>query len=81
MPEHRQDCTYMILKDIDLIQSQLQQHKATHGKFTIEVAKQELLLTETHINSQTYSDPQGWVMMMIAFITFKSSLVPLFEGL
>ena len=23
----------------------------------------------------------GWVMMMIAFITFKSSLVPLFEGL
>ena len=49
MPEHRQDCTYMILKDIDLIQSQLQQHKATHGKFTIEVAKQELLLNETHV--------------------------------
>jgi len=50
MPEHRQDCTYMILKDINLIQSQLQQHKATHGKFTIEVAKQELLLTTTHVN-------------------------------
>jgi len=40
MLEHRQDYTYMILKDINLIQSQLQQHKATHGKFTIEVAKQ-----------------------------------------
>jgi len=39
----------MILKEINLIQSQLQQHKATHGKFTIEVAKQELLLTETHV--------------------------------
>jgi len=48
MPEHRQDCTCMILKEINLIQSQLQQHKATHGKFIIEVAKQELLLTETH---------------------------------
>jgi len=23
----------------------------------------------------------NWIMMMIAFITFKSSLVPLFEGL
>ena len=41
MPEHRRDCTYMILKDINLIQSQLQQHQAIHGKFTIEVAKQE----------------------------------------
>jgi len=40
----------MILKDINLIQSQLQQHKVTHGKFTIEVAKQELLLTTTHVN-------------------------------
>jgi len=49
MPEHRQDCTYMILKEIDLMQSQLQQHKVTHGNFTIEVAKQELLLTETHV--------------------------------
>jgi len=49
MPEHRQDCTYMILKEFDPIQSQLQLHKATHGKFTIEVAKQELLLTETHV--------------------------------
>jgi len=39
----------MILKEINLIQSQLQQHKDTHGKFTIEVAKQELLLTETHV--------------------------------
>jgi len=39
----------MILKDINLIQSQLQQHQATHGKFTIEVAKQELLLTEKHV--------------------------------
>jgi len=49
MPEHEQTCAYMILKEINLIQSQLQQHKATHGKFTVEVAKQELLLTETHV--------------------------------
>jgi len=39
----------MILNDIDLIKNQLQQHQATHGKFTIEVAKQALLLTETHV--------------------------------
>jgi hypothetical protein len=49
MPEHRQDCTYMTLKEINLIQSQLQQHKATYGKFTIEVAKLQLLSTETHV--------------------------------
>jgi len=49
MPEHRQDCTYMTLKEINLIQSQLQQHKANHGKFTIEVARLELLSTETHV--------------------------------
>jgi len=49
MPEHRQDCTYMTLKEINLIQSQLQQHNATHGKFTIEVARLELLSTETHV--------------------------------
>jgi len=39
----------MILKEINLIQSQLQQHKANHGKFTIEVARLELLSTETHV--------------------------------
>jgi len=39
----------MILKEINLIQSQLKQYKDTHGKFTIEVAKQELLLTETQV--------------------------------
>jgi len=49
MPEHRQECTYMTLKEINLIQSQLNQHKANHGKFTIEVARLELLSTETHI--------------------------------
>jgi len=49
MPDHRQKCTYMILKEINLIQSQLKQHKDTHGKFTIEIAKQELLLTEKHV--------------------------------
>ena len=49
MTEHRQKCTHMTLKDINLIQSQLQQHQATHGQFTIEVAKQELLLNETHV--------------------------------
>ena len=37
----------MILKEI--IQSQLKQHHDTHGKFTVEVAKQELLLTEMHV--------------------------------
>jgi len=49
MPDHRQKCTHMILKEINLIQSQLKQHNDTHGKFTIEVAKQELLLIETHV--------------------------------
>ena len=38
---------HMILKEI--IQSQLKQHNDTHGKFTVQVAKQELLLTETHV--------------------------------
>jgi len=38
---------HMILKEI--IQSQLKQHHDTHGKFTVEVAKQELLLTEMHV--------------------------------
>jgi len=38
------------------------------------------------INSSVYYDvresiPTHMYMMMIAFITFKSSLVPLFEGL
>jgi len=32
-----------------VIQSQLKQHNDTQGKFTIEVAKQELLLIETHV--------------------------------
>jgi len=49
MPEHRQECTYMILKEINLIQNQRHQHNANHGKFTIEVARLELLLTETHV--------------------------------
>jgi len=49
MPEHRQVCTHMTLTEINLIQSQLQQHKANHGKFTIEVARLELLSTETHV--------------------------------
>jgi len=39
----------MTLKEINLIQSQLQQHKANHGQFTIEVARLELLSTETHV--------------------------------
>jgi len=39
----------MTHKEINLIQSQLQQHKANHGKFTIEVARLELLSTETHV--------------------------------
>jgi len=48
MPDHRQKCTHMTLKDAHLIQSQLDQHKANHGQFTIEVARLELVLTETH---------------------------------
>ena len=47
LPAHRQECTYMMLKEIHLIHNQLHQHKATHGKFTIEVARLELLSTET----------------------------------
>jgi len=39
----------MTLKEINLIQSQLNQHKANHGKFTIQVARLELLSTETHV--------------------------------
>jgi len=49
MPVHRQICTHMILKEINLSQSQLKQHQETHGMFTVEVAKLELLLTEMHI--------------------------------
>ena len=39
----------MTLKEINLIRSQLYQHKANHGNFTIEVARLELLSTETHV--------------------------------
>jgi len=49
MPDHRQKCTHMTFKDTYLIQSQLDQHEANHGKFTIEVARLELVLTETHV--------------------------------
>ena len=49
MPEHRQVCAHMTLKEINLIQSQLQQHKANHGKITIEVARLELLSMETQV--------------------------------
>jgi len=38
----------MTLKETNLIHSQLNQHKANHGKFTMEVVRLELLLTETH---------------------------------
>jgi len=37
----------MILKEITLIQRQLQKHKANHGQFTIEVVRLELVHTET----------------------------------
>ena len=36
-------------QEINLIQRQLQKHKANHGQFTIEVARLELLSTETHV--------------------------------
>jgi len=49
MPDHRQKCTHMILKDAHLSQNQSDQHKANHGQFTIEVARLELVLTETHV--------------------------------
>jgi len=49
IPDHRQKCTHMILKDVHLIQHQLDQHKANHGQFTIAVARLELVLTETHV--------------------------------
>jgi len=39
----------MILKEINIIQRQLQKHKANHGQFTIEVARLELSSTETHV--------------------------------
>ena len=39
----------MIFKDVRLTQHQLDQHKANHGQFTIEVARLELVLTETHV--------------------------------
>jgi len=59
MPDHRQKCTHMTLKDVHLIHNQLDQHKANHGQFTIEVTRLELVLTERHMSSwQTYSDLQ-----------------------
>jgi len=39
----------MTLKEIILIQRQLQKHKANHGQFTIEVARLELSSTETNV--------------------------------
>jgi len=39
----------MTLKEINLIQRQLQKHKASHWQFTIKVARLELLSTETHV--------------------------------
>ena len=49
MPDHRRECTHMILKDVQRIQHQLDKHRTNHGQFTIEVARQELVLTETHV--------------------------------
>ena len=49
MYDHRPKCTHMTLKDIYLIQSQLDQHEASHGKFTTEVTRLELVLIETHV--------------------------------
>ena len=39
----------MILKEITLIQRQIQKHKANHGQFTMEVARLELVHTETNV--------------------------------
>jgi len=48
---------------------------------TIRVQQQEQTIQECNNTSATTRTSNTWVMMMIAFITFKSSLVPLFEGL
>jgi len=49
LPVHRKVCTDMIHKEITLIRRQIQEHKADHGQFTMEVARLELILTETHV--------------------------------
>ena len=49
LPVHRIVCTDMIPKEITLIQRQIQKHKANHGQFTMEVARLELVHTETHV--------------------------------
>ena len=43
LPSHRKVCTDMILKEITLIQRQLQMHEANHRQFTIEVARLKLV--------------------------------------
>jgi len=58
LPDHRKVCTDMILKEITLIQRQLQKHKANYGQFTIEVARLELVHTETHVKLRTSSVPR-----------------------
>jgi len=49
LPVHRLVCTDMVHKEITLIRRQILKHKADHGQFTMEVARLELILTETHV--------------------------------
>jgi len=49
LPVHRKICTDMIPKEINLIQRQIQKHKANHGQFTMKVARLELVHTETQV--------------------------------
>ena len=51
MPDHRQICTHMILKEITIYPSQLSKHQDAHGVFTLEVANLETQLTGLHIKN------------------------------
>jgi len=51
MPDHRQNCAHMILKEITMGQSQLSKHQEAHGMFTIEVANLETQLSGLHIKN------------------------------
>jgi len=54
------------------------QESSTHNYYIISpwvIIKAIIIITHIYIYIYIY------IMMMIAFITFKSSLVPLFEGL
>ena len=49
LPFHRLVCTDMIRKDITLLRRQIHQQNEDQGQFTMEVARLELIHTETHV--------------------------------